>query len=73
MKTIGMTDVFNTRCQGLSNIGKVRINFSKMVTGSETASLSVFKELEAEDMGLLGRRELRIFHVFLGLSLHALN
>ena len=35
-----------------------------MVAGSETASLSVFKELGAEDMDLLGRREGRIFHVF---------
>ena len=44
-----------------------------MMAGSETASLPLFKELEAEDMGLLGRRERRISYVFLGLSLHALN
>ena len=44
-----------------------------MMAGSETASLPVFKELGAEDMDLLGRRERRISHVFLGLSLHALN
>ena len=73
MKIIGMTDVINTRCQGLSNIGKVRIKFFQNVAGSETALSQVFKELGAEDMDLLGRRERRIFHVFVGLSLHALN
>ena len=52
---------------------KWELNFSKMAAGSETISPLMFKELGAENMDLLGRRERRISHVFLGLSLHALT
>ena len=49
------------------------LNFSKMAAGSETISPFILKELVAENIHLLGRRERRISHVFLGLSLHALT
>ena len=44
---------------------KWELNFSKMAAGSETISSLMLKELVAEDMDLLGRRERRISHVFL--------
>ena len=52
---------------------KWELNFSKMVAESETISPLMLMGLGAEDMDLLGRRERRISHVFLVLSLHAMT